>query len=259
VIKIPTSLIRFRESESGNVGVIRELQKKVPAELRERLFKRLCRLRRPAWVGVIRRTTPLSDVWGFDRGTPVDRYYIERFLEAHRHDIRGRVLEIKNSDYTDRYGTGVEHCDVLDIDSANPRATIIADLSGADVVRSEQFDCFVLTQTLQLIYDTRAVLAHAYRILRPGGVLLVTVPCISRIYRRSGSDYWRFTVASCTALFGEVFGVENVAIHSYGNVLSAITFLTGMAYEELPTHKLEECDERFPVIIAVRAVKRQNI
>jgi len=168
------------------------------------------------------------------------------------------VLEVGDSRYTDRYGIGVGHRDVLDIDPTNPNATIIANLAAADVIPTEAFDCFVLTQTFQYIYDSRAVLTHAHRILQPGGVLLATVPGISRLDPRYGveSDYWRFTVASCTALFGEVFGAEQLSVRSYGNVLAAIAFLTGMAHEELSRRELEAHDESFPVVIAVRAVKR---
>ena len=220
-------------------------------------IKGLRRFVRPAWLGTLRRTTPISDHWGFDRGTPVDRYYIEHFLEQYRSDIHGRVLEIKDSGYTDRYGSAVEGVEVLDIDPANPKATIVADLAAAEAVSSDQFDCFILTQTLQLIYNTRAALAHAHRILRPGGVLLVTVPTVSRIVPRGGvkSDYWRFTIASCSSLFGEVFEAEDISVRSYGNVLTAIAFLTGMAAEELSRRELEVNDEYFPLLVTVRAVK----
>jgi SAM-dependent methyltransferase len=220
--------------------------------------KFLRRLRRPAWLGTLRRTTPLSDSWGFDRGTPIDRYYIERFLEEHRRDIFGRVLEIKDSTYTDRFGAGVERRDVLDINPSNPHATIVADLAAADAIPSNLFDTFVLTQTLQLIYDTRACLRHAHRILRPGGVLLVTVPFISRIVPRYGlqTDCWRFTPASCSGLFGEVFGQGQVVVDAWGNVLTAVAFLTGMASEELSRRELEAQDLYYPIIISVRAVKQ---
>lgn len=216
------------------------------------------RLLRPAWPGVLRRSTPLSAAWGFDRGTPVDRYYIEGFLEAYRRDIRGRVLEIKDSTYTDRFGTGVERREVLDVDPSNPHATVVADLAAADGVPDDAFDCFVLTQTLQLIFDVRAAVFHAHRILRPGGTLLVTVPVISRIVPRYGleMDYWRFTAASCRRLFGEAFGPDGVTVASYGNLLAANAFLTGMAREELSRRRLDAHDPYFPLVVGVRAVKR---
>ena len=239
----------------GRLGA--KLRGRMTPRLSEPLVQRLNRWSRPAWLGTLGRTTPLSDHWGFDRGTPVDRFYIERFLAEHRQDIRGRVLEVKNSAYTSRFGDGVERRDVVDIDAANPDATIIADLAAADGIRSDQFDCFILTQTLQFIYDTRAVIRHIHRILRPRGVALVTVPCVSRIAPRRGltTDYWRFTAASCSTLFVEAFGTEHVAVRSHGNVLAAIAFLTGIAHEELARRDLERDDPYFPLIITVRAVK----
>ncbi len=218
--------------------------------------KRLERLRRPAWLGTIRRTTPLSDHYGRDRGTPVDRYYIEQLLAAEHARITGRVLEVLNRDYTERFGTAVEQSDILDVDFENADATIVADLTAADAIPGGTFDCFILTQTLQLIYDPRSALIHARRILRPGGVLLATVPSITRVDREFRDiEYWRFTIASCTRLFGEAFSADHVAIRSYGNVLAASAFLYGMATEELSARELAIRDEYFPVIIAVRAVK----
>lgn len=233
-----------------------QLRERTTPEQRQQLLQRLRRLLRPAYVGTIRRTSPLSNTWGYDRGTPIDRYYIERFLAQHRYDIRGRVLEVKDNSYTRRFGRGLQRSDVLDIDPANPNATVIADLAAADTVPSDTFDCFVLTQTLHFIYDTRAALVHAHRILRPGGVLLATMPVVSRIDRSLKSkDFWRFTAASCHKLFAEEFGAEQVTVYSYGNVLAGVAFLTGMAYEELSRRELDTHDEYFPIIVAVRAVK----
>src|SRR5713226_1838949 len=103
-------------------------------ENNNRWRRRLRRLVRPAWLGTLRRLTPLSDSWGFDRGMPVDRFYIEHFLEQHRQDIRGRVLEIRDSTYTNRFGTHVEQRDVLDVNPTNSQATFIADLAAAQAV-----------------------------------------------------------------------------------------------------------------------------
>jgi SAM-dependent methyltransferase len=220
---------------------------------RDELRRRLRRWTRPAWLGTLRRTRPLSDRSGADRGTPVDRYYIESFLAAHRADVRGRVLEVKDAHYATRFGAAVEAYDVLDVDAANPHATVIADLAAADAVAAERYDCFILTQVLPLILDTRAAIAHAHRILKPGGVLLVTVPTLSRVV--DAHDYWRFTAASCAALFGAAFGPERVTVRAYGNVLTAIAFLAGMAWEELSRRELDAHDPLHPLLVTVRAVK----
>jgi SAM-dependent methyltransferase len=212
--------------------------------------RRWRRLLRPAWPAFLRRTRPLSDFWGFDRGTPVDRHYIEGFLAEHRGDVHGRVLEVQDSGYTDRFGSGVEGRDVLDIDPANPRATIVADLAKTVGLPARAFDCFILTQTLHLIYDLPAAVRSCHHLLKPGGVLLVTGPAVSRV--RNG-DFWRFTPASLSRLLEEKFG--QVTVRSYGNVLAATAFLSGMAKEEVPSRLLDKRDEHFPVIIAARAVK----
>jgi hypothetical protein len=217
----------------------------------------LTRLVRPAFLGTVRRTTPLSPVWGFDRGTPVDRYYIEQFLTEQRSNIRGRVLEVKDDAYTRRFGQGVARGDVLDIDPGNANATVRADLAVGDGIPRDAFDCFILTQTLHLIYRCADAVTSTRRLLRAGGVALVTVPALSKVTGADpvGSDFWRFTPASCSALFGEVFGSDNVLVRPYGNVLTGMAFLTGMAHEELSSHELDTHDPRFPLIIAVRAIK----
>jgi SAM-dependent methyltransferase len=216
----------------------------------------MTRLRRPALLGTLRRTTPLSDHYGRDRGTPVDRYYIEQFLAAEQQAIRGRVLEVLNREYTDRFGTAVAASDVLDIDTDNPLATVVADLAAADAVPTGGYDCFILTQTLQYVYDARAAVAHAHRILSPGGTLLCTVPVVSRIDRSAlESEYWRFTAATCSRLFGEMFGPESVTVRARGNVLTAVAFLVGMAAEELSSGELERDDPFFPILVSVRATK----
>ena len=227
-----------------------------PRLRRLRHSQRFRRLRRPAFLGTLRRTSPLSDGFGFDRGTPVDRYYIDRFVEENRGAIHGRVLEIKNSRYTHQFGSDVVQRDVLDIDPTNRNATIVADLAAADGIPADAFDCFILTQTLQLIFDTRSAIFHAHRILRPGGVLLCSVPCIARITPGCiDSDHWRFTRASCSRLFGDVFPRDRVTVRTHGNVLTAIAFLTGMAAEELRQRELDHDDENFPLLVTVRAEK----
>ena len=237
-------------------GVVNRLLGRLPAEDAERLRHRLRRLSRPLRLATVGPTTPISTDFGYDRGTPIDRYYIEAFLGSQRRSIYGHVLEVKDSTYTDRFGTAVVQRDVLDVDPLNPLATIVADLATADEIPDATFDCFILTQTLQFIYDTRAALAHAHRILRSGGALLATVPAVSPVVQADGmTDYWRFTPASCTELFGEVFGRDAIRVIPHGNVLTAMAFIAGLAQEEMTPQELETEDARFSMIVAVHAVK----
>lgn len=48
-------------------------------------------LEMPRW-GNLRRLRPFSEQFGAERGTPIDRYYLHRFLDQHRHLITGRRI-----------------------------------------------------------------------------------------------------------------------------------------------------------------------
>jgi hypothetical protein len=214
----------------------------------------------PGWVrfGSFRRLGPLSRSFGYDRGQPVDRHYIEAFLAENARDIRGRTLEVGDDAYTRRFGgERTLRRDVLHVEAGSPGATVIANLASADHVPSESFDCIVLTQTLQLIYELPAAIATLHRILKPGGVVLATVPGISQISEDewSRSWYWSFTPLSARRLFAQVFSPENVAVEAHGNVLAATAMLQGMAAAELRPQELAHRDPSYPLLITVRALK----
>ncbi|MBK9715244.1 MAG: glycosyltransferase [Kouleothrix sp.] len=209
--------------------------------------------------GSLRRLTPISRASGFDRGQPIDRYYIERFLACQSGAIRGRVLEIGGDAYTRRFGgERVTVSDVLHVDAGNPRATIVADLARADHIPSGLFDCIICTQTLQYIYDAPAAVRALHRILKPGGVILATVPAIGPISRDewSGSWCWGFTAVSARKLFEEAFAPADLAVEAHGNVLAAVAFLQGLAVAELTPAELDQRDPLYQVLVTVRAVRR---
>lgn len=201
----------------------------------------------------LRRVTPISPIFGMDRGTPIDRHYIEAFLAAHASDIKGRALELGDATYIKRFGTGVSQIDVLHVVAGNPEATIIADLTKADHIPSDAFDCIIFTQALQMIYDMKAAMRTLYRILRPGGVILMTTHGTSKIARRLGRDdwgeYWRLTAQGVEALVADVAPDADLSVKSYGNVLSAAAFLYGLAAEDLERGELDAVDEDFEVVL----------
>jgi len=203
------------------------------------------------------RTQPLSRHWGYDRGTPVDRWYIERWLANRARDIRGSVLEAMDSRYTARFGTGVTASHVLDLDSANREATLVADLERPSEFPTAAFDCIVLTQVLQYVFDLPAAVSSIHGALRPGGICLATVPLISRLDAAvpAESEYWRLTGAACARLFGERFGSGSVQVSEWGNVRAGSAFLLGLAAEELSERELAAEDPSFPILTAVRAAR----
>lgn len=209
-----------------------------------------------AWRS-LRSLEPVSRTFGLDRGTPVDRYYIEQFLGAHKRLITGAVLEIAENTYSRRFGSGVSQFEVLHT-KAGAQVTLVGDLTDPAGLPENKIDCFICTQTFNFIYDFQAAIRGAFRLLRPGGALLATLGGISQISRYDmdrWGDYWRFTTLSAQKAFTEVFAPGQVTVTSHGNVLAATAFLQGISVEELTPAELDHRDEDYQLLITVVAIK----
>jgi SAM-dependent methyltransferase len=199
---------------------------------------------------------PWSDNYGSDRGSPVDRRYIEAFLAARHRAIRGRVAEVQDSTYTMRYGAGrVSASVVVDIDAGNPGATLIADLEDVGSLSRDAFDCIILTQTLHLLRRPHHCIDNCFLALRAPGVLLATAPSVSRVSPTyPDGDFWRFTPAGMTELFTRHWPGD-FSVHAFGNLRTCVAFLLGETQEDLPDTVLDDHDPRFPLTVAVEAHK----
>lgn len=209
--------------------------------------------------GSLRRRKPFDRNYGYGRGRPIDRYYIERFLARHAEDIRGSVLEIGDATYTRMFGgSAVTSVDVLDVSPDNPEATIVADLATATDIPSNRFDCVILVETLQLIFDVQAALRTLDRVLKPGGVLIATFPGISQYTRKDAAAwtyYWGFTSQSARRLFEEAFPDAVIEIRTFGNVLASSAFLFGLCDRDLRRPELDYVDPDYELEIITRVVQ----
>lgn len=223
-----------------------------------KFIKQLSRKANPVNWHQLRSVYPISDKFGLDRGTPVDRYYIENFLAAQKHHITGHVLEIAECVYSKKFGQHVEAYEILHTKEAKG-VTIIGDLTATNTLPENKIDCFICTQTFNFIYDIKSAIAGAYHLLKPGGVLLATLAGISQISRYDmdrWGDYWRFTDKSARMAFEEVFGQGNVNVQTFGNVLSSVAFLEGITVEDLTSEELDFQDPNYQLTITAIAKKR---
>lgn len=215
------------------------------------------------WRGSrLRRLQPLAG--GRERGQPVIRYYWEAFLAAHRPDVRGVCLEVGTTQTLTRVGGGaVTRADAIDL-AARDGVTVVADLSRADAMPADHYDCFVVPFTLHLVYDLDAAIYHAIRILKPGGVVLASFPCVDACFP-TGLDmgtgrplfvFWQFTPLQVENLLRRCgLGKEDFAVTLYGNLFARTAHQTNLPVEELTRHEREHLDPAHPLLICVRIVK----
>ena len=243
-------------------GALMKLARRILPESTRKQIVALQRRHRLQWprtgsvnFASLRRLTPISAMFGMERGQPVDRYYIEKFLESHAQRIRGRALELGDASYIRRFGgSKVTKTDVLSYVAGGAETTIVADLTACPHVPSDTFDCIIFTQTLHLIPDMHAALANLWRALRPGGVLLVTVPAMGRHDTAPGfhHDRWRVTQTGLDCLLEPLLPAAQWETMTFGNVLSCTAFAYGLAAEEVQPDELNDTDPQFPLIVAAR-------
>jgi SAM-dependent methyltransferase len=211
----------------------------------------------PRW-GNLRRTRPFSTRFGMDRGTPVDRYYLDSFLARHAAAITGDVLEIHQPLYTTRFGSAVRSSHTVDIDP-RVRPTYVCDLGAPDpVIPAARYDCFLLHNTLHLIRDMDAALRTAARVLRPGGVLLAATPVLMPLDAAAAAEYVRPTVEGWRALASRAWPGDAVTVEGHGNCLSAVAAMLGLAKEELADAELNAYDPLYPVLVTAVCRKKDS-
>lgn len=211
----------------------------------------------------LRRLSPLRN--GGPNGTSVVRYYWARFLEQHAADIRGRALEIGETSTIRRYGgAALAQAEALDLAAHSPEVTVVADLSRADHVPGETYDCFVNQFTTAVVYDIEAALYHAIRLLKPGGVLLINFWCLDFYFHRGldmgtgGSLYmhWWFTPLQVSDLLHRLrLSEQDYTLQIYGNLLTRFAFLVNLPAEELTQAELDYADPGQPLLICARIVR----
>lgn len=206
----------------------------------------------------LRRVRPVDRGFGRGGGLPIDRFYGERFMAEHAPLVRGDVLEVGDDRYTRAYGgDGVASSAVLHAVEGNELATLVGDLAtGRGLPDGEAYDCVILYDTLQHIYDMAAAIATTHRLLRPGGAVLATFNGIAQIGRddyEAWGDFWRPTDLAVRRLFVDVFGDDAVEVRTHGNVLAACGLLYGLSAEEIGPRRLVPHDPDYQVCITARA------
>ncbi len=198
----------------------------------------------------------------------VIRYYWADFLEQQRADFRGKGLEIGET-ATIRYygGDRLTQADAIDLTPHSPEVRVVADLCRADNISSDQYDCFLVQFTTNVLFDIEAALYHAIRLLKPGGVLLTNF-WTTDFYFYNGLDmgtgaplymhHWFTPIQVVNLLHGLGLNDTNSRVRAYGNLLTKMAFLLNCPAREFTTHELDHVDPYQPLLICTRIVKPVN-
>lgn len=196
---------------------------------------------------------PVSEQFATERGTPVDRYYINEFLSRHSSYIAGDVLEVEDNAYTKKFGgRAVNNTMVMDVDSQRPEITFTANLETGEGIKDKIADCFILTQTLMYIYDLRAAAKNISRLLKPNGTALITCSGISQNSKRcmdSYGSYFNFNEAVFRKMFGNENNMQVIETGSFGNVKTVSAHINGLCCEDLADADFIPEDKCYPLIV----------
>jgi SAM-dependent methyltransferase len=147
-------------------------------------------------------------------------------------DVRGKVVDVGcgGQPYRSLLRSGVHY---VGIDIADAGAQFGYDapdtvrFSGAEwPVEARDADLLLCTEALEHVPDPVTFLKEAYRCLRPGGCLLITVPFAAR-WHFIPFDYWRFTPSGLKRLLDGA-GFRTVGVWARGNALTVACY-KGMA------------------------------
>lgn len=260
---------RLAAEESGDVFYInceqkmkveshRHLQEMVQDTLREQYRDKYSIIKAIAQMS----TEPVSRKFGLERGKAIDRYYIEKFLEKNKKLISGDCVEVAENTYTLRYGEDrVKNAYVFHVNGWGANA-IKGNLETGEGIIKNQFDCAIITQTLMFIFDIRKAVENIYKMLKTGGIALITVAGISQVSRYDADlwgSYYGFHEDGMRVLFEPVFGKKNVVVETYGNVKTAMAFLGGLCCEDLKEEDFSYNDRDYPLIVTVLLRKEEGV
>jgi len=204
------------------------------------------------------RTEPISRLFGLDIGTPIDRYYIEKFLNFNKSKIHGTILEVGDDIYTNKFGSKIISSDVLN-DSRNKLKKIAGNLETGVNIPKNVYNCIICTQTIQVIFNLRNCFHNLINALVPGGTLLITASGISQIsrydYDRWG-EYWRFTEQSLYKISNECSLVDKVTTVSYGNLATSKAFLDGIPTEKIHVDTLNYKDSDYQLCVCAKITRK---
>jgi SAM-dependent methyltransferase len=106
----------------------------------------------------------------------------------------------------------------IDIENRSGDVDIIGDLQNMPAVASASVDAVICTEVLEHVPDPAAALGEIERVLRPGGVLVLSVPHLSPIHE-APHDFYRYTCFGLSHLLSKA-GLEVLELSPAGGLFA---------------------------------------
>jgi len=121
----------------------------------------------------------------------------------------------------------------LDRFPLSDEVSLVGDIQNLAMISSESYDSVVCLEVLEHVPEPAAALAEIARILRPGGILVLSVPHLSRLHEVP-LDFYRYTEYGLRHLLNK-YGLEVIEIQDRGGLFTflghqASTFLLGVVW-----------------------------
>ncbi|MEH2449234.1 MAG: methyltransferase domain-containing protein [Nostoc sp.] len=202
--------------------------------------------------GDLKKTVPICQAFGLTRGTPVDRYYLSKFLKEIQIQIGGNILEIggtpKDKDFY-QINPGISY-QILNLEPG-PGVDIVGDVHDVSVIKPESFDSVIIFNVLEHCYAPWIAVENIHTWLKPGGKCFAMVPSAIRVHA-TPVDYWR-PLPDAFAWMYKNFSQHKLYV--YGNPSTVIASYHGIAVEELTSEELDAYHPDYPVATCILAEK----
>ena len=202
--------------------------------------------------GDLKRRFPLCNLFGFTRGIPIDRYYLDKFISEIRPQVTGTVLEVggllQNRELY-QFSQATEY-HTLDI-AANPGVTQIGDVHDLAMFKPNSLDAVVIFNVLEHCHNPWIVVKNIYIWLKEGGKCFCMVPSAQRLHDFPG-DYWRPLPDGMQQLFQDF---RQRKLYVYGNPMTVIASFMGISAQELSHEELNDFHPDYPVTTCMVARK----
>lgn len=144
------------------------------------------------------------------------RFELDEAIQKHKWVLKGSILDVGAGSF-DRYGKYFNGA-IIHLNVAPGPNTDLVGSAEAIPAPDASYDGILCTQMLGDVFDLHKVAAEFYRVLRPGGSILLTESFIDQLHDQP-HDYWRFTPYSLGYLFKEA-GFKSTRVEGVGGYYS---------------------------------------